>query len=62
VFYIYFLCSCTDPTKNYVGFTKDLRARLSQHNRGECPYNSRFILWKVVAYVAVEDERTETLF
>lgn len=54
MFYAYILRSVSHPECRYVGSTRDLRARLAKHNRGEVPHTSKFRPWKVETYVAFE--------
>ena len=41
----------------YVGFTKDLSRRLSEHNNGRVQSTKAFRPLEIVAYVAVPEER-----
>ncbi len=34
--------------KTYVGFTKDLKRRLKEHNSGKSKFTSKFIPWKII--------------
>ena len=36
-YYVYILVSEIDDEKHYSGVTRDLKARLAEHNRGKCP-------------------------
>lgn len=49
------LQSLGHPDERYVGETRDLRARLIEHNAGKSRHTSKFIPWKIVTYVAFED-------
>jgi len=41
----------------YIGYTADLRKRLSQHNKGESRYTTRFKPWQLVYYEAFSTAR-----
>lgn len=45
--YVYILRSLQCSDKYYVGSTKDLKHRLSEHNRGESEYTKVFRPWKL---------------
>lgn len=40
----------------YIGFTRDLKTRLKDHNDGKSPYTSKFKPWVLVAYIAFSDK------
>jgi putative endonuclease len=46
----------------YVGCTKDLKLRLRQHNAGESPHTSKFLPWRLVAYIAFPTEAQAVAF
>lgn len=54
MFYSYILRSLSVPAQRYIGSTRDLRARLEKHNRGDVPHTSKFRPWKVETYIAFE--------
>ena len=54
MFYTYILRSIPNPRERYVGSTRDLKARLAKHNRGEVLHTSKFRPWKLEAYFAFE--------
>ena len=54
--YVYSLESTTDPTKYYVGRTKDIDTRLATHNRGEVGHTKKYIPWKLVFVIWFEDK------
>ncbi len=45
-YYVYILVSETDHEVHYSGVTRDLNARLAEHNRGKCPHISKHRPWK----------------
>ena len=60
--YVYLLQSESDPTKRYVGFTEDLKKRLTDHNSGKSKYTARHRPWKLVTYLAFSDRVKATEF
>jgi len=40
-YYVYILVSETDEKAHYSGMTRNLNARLSEHNRGKCPHTAK---------------------
>jgi predicted GIY-YIG superfamily endonuclease len=50
--YVYLLRSVLDPARTYVGYTADLRLRLTTHNQGGSQYTARYRPWRSVTYVA----------
>ena len=55
MFYVYTLQSKKN-TKLYTGSTKDLRKRLSQHNKEESGWTKSGIPWKLIYYEACLNE------
>lgn len=55
MFYVYFIKSLKNGTL-YVGFTNDLKRRLSEHNSGLSGYTSRHYPYELVYYEAYKSE------
>ena len=49
--YVYLIESERDPTERYIGFTDDLKQRLSDHNDGKSKHTSGRGPWLLVTYV-----------
>jgi len=47
---VYILCSKRDETKYYVGITRDLKARLKEHNIASMGYTKKYAPWRVETY------------
>ena len=62
MFYVYCLASIAVPTRRYVGFTEDLRQRLSDHNAGYNPATAGARPWRVKGYVALGDKEAALAF
>ncbi len=60
--YVYMIESLSRPDRRYVGTSRDLRARLSEHNAGRSRHTSKFLPWKIVTYVAFSDETKAEAF
>ena len=52
MYYVYYLQSKKQKDHFYVGYTTDLKKRLSQHNTGANQSTKPFLPWKVVFYEA----------
>ncbi|HEY3888801.1 MAG TPA: GIY-YIG nuclease family protein [Caulobacteraceae bacterium] len=57
MFYVYLLSSIADPAQRYVGFTADLKRRVKSHNKGASVHTSKYKPWKLVTYLAFDNER-----
>ncbi len=57
MFYVYLIQSESFPDQRYVGFTADLRERLSTHNAGGSVHTAKYKPWKLINYHASTDER-----
>ena len=53
--YVYILQSDADPDRHYVGFTEDLKDRLSRHNAGRVAHTSKHRPWHIKSAVAFAD-------
>jgi putative endonuclease len=52
MFYVYIIRSETHSDQTYVGFTEDLRQRLTTHNQGGSQHTAKFIPWRLEFYCA----------
>ena len=55
--YAYRLESKIDSTRNYVGFSSDLKQRLNDPNRGHCDATRPYRPWRIKFYAAFESEQ-----
>jgi putative endonuclease len=60
--YVYLLQSESVAGQRYVGVTSDLKQRLADHNAGKSPHTSKYLPWKLVAYIAFADEQKAEMF
>lgn len=54
-YYVYILQSLKDQGL-YIGYTKDLRRRLKQHNGGADSYTKKYMPWQLIHYEAYRNE------
>ncbi|HUI08375.1 MAG TPA: GIY-YIG nuclease family protein [Verrucomicrobiae bacterium] len=52
LYHVYIIRSIPDPGQHYVGFTEDMKQRLSGHNAGDCPYTSKHRPWEIVSVIS----------
>ena len=55
-YYVYILVSESNEMVHYSGTTRDLNARLDEHNRGKCPYTAKHRPWKIETAVAFRSQ------
>ena len=60
--YVYLLESKISPDQRYVGLTTDLKRRFADHNAGKSPHTSKFMPWRLVTYIAFQDQAKATTF
>ncbi len=57
MFYYVYVIQSSKNESLYIGYTKDLRKRLKQHNSGADEYTRKYILWRLVHYEAYRNEK-----
>lgn len=50
--YVYLIESLSCPGQRYTGVTRDLRARINEHNAGKSSHTSKFKPWVIRTYLA----------
>ena len=55
--YVYLIRSTAFPKETYVGFTSDLKQRMTDHNRGKSKHTAKYVPWSLVSYHAFANER-----
>ncbi|MCZ6549814.1 MAG: GIY-YIG nuclease family protein [candidate division NC10 bacterium] len=55
--YVYLLRSIPHPDRRYIGSTKDLKRRISEHNAGKGEHTHKYRPWRLVTYAAFADTR-----
>ena len=56
MYYVYRLQSLIASSKIYVGFSADIQKRLEAHNNGQNAHTSKYKPWKIINYIAFENE------
>ncbi|MDB5453158.1 MAG: nuclease family protein [Caulobacteraceae bacterium] len=62
MFYVYLLASIADTDQRYIGFTTDLKRRINTHNGGASVHTRKYKPWKLVTYLAFDNERRARQF
>ena len=60
--YVYLLESRRTRSRHYVGFTTELKSRLTAHNAGQNPSTASDRPWNLVAYIAIPEESRALAF
>lgn len=55
-YYVYILQSLKNESL-YIGYTRDLRKRLKQHNSGADAYTKKYMPWQLIHYEAYLNEK-----
>jgi putative endonuclease len=53
--YVYMLESLSNPGRYYVGFTENLKDRLTKHNGGKVRHSSKYRPWRIKTAIAFRD-------
>ena len=56
MFYVYYLRSKSFPDKTYIGFTANLKQRLSDHDAGKSIYTKQFKPWVLIGFLGFDQE------
>lgn len=57
-YYVYLIRSIKFPKTVYVGYTKDLKKRLLDHNAGSSVHTKKDRPWKLVVYLAFNNKQS----
>lgn len=60
--FVYLLKSIHTPEKIYIGSSKNIAARLQQHNDGKSAHTTKYKPWKLVAYIGFENQNKAFIF
>jgi putative endonuclease len=60
--YVYILISKSDPSKIYIGITKDINQRLDEHNQKQSAYSKRYAPWKLETFISFQDKKLANAF
>lgn len=56
MYYVYLLKSIHFPQQNYIGYTINLKQRLSVHNSGGSRHTAKFRPWELHCYLTFENK------
>jgi putative endonuclease len=56
MYYVYILKSIRQPGAIYIGYSKDLKSRLLEHNSGKSAHTAKYRPWVVESYSAFTEE------
>ncbi len=62
MYYVYLLRSRSHPEQTYIGFTRDLKTRLRDHNAQRSFHTAKYIPWDIVSYHAFADQTQAAAF
>jgi putative endonuclease len=62
MYYVYLLQSRKDPDRRYIGFTEDLRTRITDHNEGKNPSMAPYRPWHLQTYLAFSSKKRALSF
>ncbi len=62
MYYVYIIKSITNPNQIYVGYTENIKKRLSDHNSGSSDHASKYKPWKLVMCLMFIDQEKATEF
>jgi len=62
MYYVYLIVSNTPERRRYVGFSSNLRQRLSDHNEGKLSSTAKHRPWHLVTYLGFSSKRQALAF
>ena len=62
MYYVYLIRSIPKPDQTYIGFTENLKTRLSSHNHGQSSHAAKFKPWELITYLAFNNKSTAIAF
>lgn len=60
--YVYLIRSTSSPDKTYIGYSEDLKQRVTDHNAGKSTHTAKYIPWELVSYHAFLNKKTAQEF
>ena len=54
--YVYLIRSINQPQQIYIGHTKNLKARLANHNSGSTFHTAKNMPWELIVFFGFKDE------
>lgn len=62
MFYVYLIRSESFPDQRCVGFTTDLKSRMTTHNAGGSVHTAKYKPWTLIGYHAFTEKRKAQAF
>jgi len=62
MFYVYYLKSIYHPGKTYIGFTRNLKQRIADHNDGKSVYTAQYRPWRMVGFLGFDTKAKALAF
>lgn len=62
MYYVYVIKSVAFPEKTYVGYSTNLKQRLSVHNAGGSYHTAKYTPWELVVYIGFVDKSAAMAF
>lgn len=56
MYYVYLIQSIDFPQQRYIGFTADLKRRISDHNKGLSKHTKKYMPWNLMVYHAFKEK------
>ena len=60
--YVYIIRSIKDPNETYIGYTINLKDRISKHNEGGSKHTASCKPWKLITYISFTEKREALSF
>ena len=61
-YYVYILQSINNPDKYYVGYTTNIKDRLTKHNEGGVNYTVKYKPWKIKNTISFDEKEKALAF
>ncbi|NQU17001.1 MAG: GIY-YIG nuclease family protein [Candidatus Saganbacteria bacterium] len=61
-FYVYIPKSINNPSKSYIGFSKNIEKRFTEHNSKTQKYTKNYAPWKLETYFVFSDQKKALVF
>ncbi|MCH7516130.1 MAG: GIY-YIG nuclease family protein [Bacteroidetes bacterium] len=61
-YYVYILQSINNPDKYYVGYTTNIKDRLTKHNEGGVHYTVKYKPWKIKNTISFDEKEKALAF
>ena len=61
-FYVYLIQSINYPQKIYVGYTKNLKERIKEHNESKSKHTKQYKPWRLMTYLAFDTQSKAIAF